>query len=93
MPSVRTLARDCKVSVMTVKNAYANLMNMNLIRSQQSKGYFVLELSAEEKKELAIKTFRRDVQSVVKTAISESLTSEEILRVVEEVISKEERDE
>ena len=40
LPSIRALARDVKVSVITVQRAYATLETEGVIRSRRGKGFF-----------------------------------------------------
>ena len=53
LPSIRSLAKDLRISVMTVKKAYDELENEGYIITKQGKGSFVaprnLELSLEKK--------------------------------------------
>ena len=39
LPSIRTLARESKVSVITVQRAYGTLENEGVIRSRRGKGF------------------------------------------------------
>lgn len=41
IPSIRSLAKSLKISVITVRNAYELLKNMGFIESLPGKGYFV----------------------------------------------------
>ncbi|MCB0317005.1 MAG: GntR family transcriptional regulator, partial [Calditrichaeota bacterium] len=45
LPSIRGLARDQRVSVITVQRAYEYLEREGLIHSRRGKGFFVSELS------------------------------------------------
>ena len=47
LPSIRTLAKDLRCSVITTKNAYEELMHEGFIISVPSKGYFVAEINKE----------------------------------------------
>ena len=53
LPSIRKLARDEKISVITVQRGYEQLEKENLILSRRGKGFFVSELNQSKKKELA----------------------------------------
>ena len=41
LPSIRSLAKDLEISVITTKRAYEELESENLIYSQPGKGFFV----------------------------------------------------
>lgn len=48
LPSIRVLASQCKVGVITVKRAYEELEKEGLIFNRQGKGCFVKEINQEE---------------------------------------------
>ncbi len=47
LPSIRVLARDLRVSVITTTRAYADLVNEGFVANVPGKGYFVLPRDAE----------------------------------------------
>ena len=57
LPSIRALARQQKVSVITVQRAYETLMREELIHARRGKGFFVSVLRDKRKKEMARKRF------------------------------------
>jgi len=53
LPSIREMARQQHVSVITVQRAYEQLLRENLIHSRRGKGFFVSQLRKDEKKDMA----------------------------------------
>ena len=51
LPSIRSLARDLGISVITTKRAYEELEKEDLIYSVQGKGFYVKEPNKEKLKE------------------------------------------
>ena len=49
LPSIRALANDLHVSVITTKRAYSDLESLGFIETVQGKGSFVAELLREER--------------------------------------------
>ena len=47
LPSIRTLAKDLQVSVITTKRAYEELEKEGLIRSVAGKGFYVCEYNTD----------------------------------------------
>ena len=47
LPSIRVLARDLRVSVITTTRAYADLVNEGFVANVPGKGYFVLPRDAQ----------------------------------------------
>ena len=53
LPSIRMMASEQRVSVITVQRAYEDLEREGLIYSRRGKGFFVAELSDESKRKMA----------------------------------------
>lgn len=76
LPSIRELAVDIKVSIITVKRAYLELEREGVIATQQGKGSWVkeaLNLEQIQKKELI-----QHLQQAGKLACTLGLTTEEL---------------
>lgn len=82
LPSIRRLAREQHISVITVQRAYESLEREGLIHSRRGKGFFVSRLSGQKKKSLAVERLKENLTSPIQAALSEGLEKEEILRIV-----------
>ena len=90
IPSIRSLAKDQKVSVITVQRAYESLMREGLIHSRRGKGFFVSELEEEDKKEIARKKILETLERPVLAGAAEGLDKKDILFIVEEILNNKE---
>ena len=63
LPSIRQLAREQKVSVITVQRGYELLEREGLILSRRGKGYFVNELQKKREKSISRRTIERRIYS------------------------------
>lgn len=89
LPSIRNLAKDISISVMTIKKAYDELESEGYIRTIQGKGSFVspknLELAREQKqKEIEEYMFR-----IIEIAKCYSISKEEIMDLFEYIYRSE----
>ena len=86
LPSVRSLARELKISALTVKKAYDNLEEEGFTVTVHGKGTFV----AAANQELLKEELRKEVESLLETAILKGrkcgLTNEEIRSVFEMIM-------
>lgn len=86
LPSVRSLARELKISALTVKKAYDNLEEEGFTVTVHGKGTFV----AAANQELLKEEQRKEVESLLETAILKGrkcgLTNEEIRSVFEMIM-------
>jgi len=89
LPSIRILAGDLKVSVITVQRAYDDLMHEGLIHSRHGKGYFVNPLTTERKKELSLERFIENIQPVIKDGLAGGLNPNEIKQVIKKTLRDE----
>lgn len=65
IPSIRNLAKDLKVSVITTKRAYEELESEGYIYSLVGKGSFVAEQNLELVKEKKLKAIEDQLQAVI----------------------------
>lgn len=65
LPSIRTLAKDLRCSVITTKNAYEELEKEGYIKSIPSKGFYVSKIN----KEIAIEEQLSKIQDLMDKAI------------------------
>jgi GntR family transcriptional regulator len=87
LPSIRVLAKEQKVSVITVQRAYESLIREHLIHSRRGKGFFVSEVAQDEKKEIAKQRLNEKLERPVLDAIAEGLTRKDIQRVIGEILN------
>jgi GntR family transcriptional regulator len=65
LPSVRQLAADTLVSVITVKKAYDELEAAGLVASHQGRGTFVAEGAARASRQVLLDALTEDLATVV----------------------------
>ena len=62
LPSLRRLAADLKISVLTTTRAYSELEEEGYITSRQGKGFFVMSSSSELLREQLIKEVEENLE-------------------------------
>ncbi|MGN4126144.1 GntR family transcriptional regulator [Lysinibacillus sphaericus] len=78
LPSIRMLAKELKISVMTTKRAYADLERDGFIETVAGKGSFVTERNQDFLREELLRQIEEHLQKAVKTAKTAGLTKEEV---------------
>lgn len=81
LPSIRTLAMDIKISVMTIKKAYDELEQEGYIITRQGKGSFVAPSSNELSKEKAKKDIEDYISKIVDISLKFDIDKNEIIDV------------
>ncbi len=83
LPSIRSLASDIKISVMTIKKAYDELESEGYIVSIQGKGTFVAPKNTELAREQAQKDIEDHIQKAINIANRFNITKKEIIDLIE----------
>lgn len=78
IPSIRNLAQDIKISIMTIKKAYDELESEGYIVSIQGKGTFVAKKNNELAKEKAQKDIEDYLNKIVNIANKFEISKEDI---------------
>ena len=78
LPSLRTLAKDLKPSVLTVTRAYTELEQEGCLKNVQVRGCFVLGSGSELMKEQLIRKVENSLTEAIKAAKIANLSNEEL---------------
>lgn len=89
LPSIRNLAKDLRISVITTKRAYDELEKDGYIYSALGKGSYVAEKNTEVLREANLREIEKHMQEILKIAPSCNLSTSDILEMFE-IISEEE---
>lgn len=81
LPSIRTLAKDLRISVITTKRAYEELEREGYIDTIPGKGCFVAERGIEMLKEANLIKIEEHMQIIAKLAISSQLTNDDLIEM------------
>lgn len=82
LPSIRMLASDLQVSVITTKRAYEELEKEGLIRSVAGKGFYVCEYNTDYLMEKQLVMLERHLQEVIFEAKTAGLGCEDVVEMV-----------
>ena len=83
LPSLRTLAKDLKISVLTVTRAYTELEQEGFVRNVQGRGCFVLGSGSELMKEQLICKVENSLTEAVKAAKIADLSDAELHQLLD----------
>ena len=79
IPSIRSLAQDIRISVMTIKKAYDELEQEGYIITRQGKGSFVAQKNTELAKEQAKKDIEKHISQIIMIANKFDISNKDIL--------------
>ena len=90
LPSLRRLAADLKISVLTTTRAYNELEAEGYITSQQGKGFFVMSSSSQLLREQLLKNVEAQLQGAIDVAEKAGMSREELLALLNLLMEVEE---
>ena len=89
LPSIRALARDLRISVITTKRAYEELERDGFICTQAGKGSFVAAQDAELARESNLREIEEHLQAAVELSRQIELPAEELQHILQVLIEEE----
>ncbi len=89
LPSIRQLARDLRVSVITTTRAYNDLVRDGFVTSVQGKGVFVRAVNAELVREQALVEIERSLASAVASAAGAGITGADLHAMLDAALEQE----
>lgn len=86
LPSIRGLAMELEVSVITTKRAYEELEKEGLLRSVAGKGFYVCEYNTDYLKEKQWMILEKRMTEVLQDCKNAGLTKQDIVEMVEALL-------
>ncbi len=81
LPSIRNLAKDLRISVITTKRAYDELEREGFIYTLPAKGCFVAPKNTELLREQTLRQIEQHIQEIIQLSTSCNLSKEELLEM------------
>ena len=85
LPSIRNLAKELKVSIITTKRAYEELEKDGFIETVVGKGTFVSNQNTERLKEITLYNLENKLEDIIKQAKCAGITLEEGLEIFKSI--------
>lgn len=83
LPSIRTLAKDLRCSVITTKNAYEELVNEGYVITIPSKGFYVAEINMDIAREEQLNKIENLLDTAVNIAKTNNIAKETINEIID----------
>ncbi len=80
--SMRALAKELKISIITTKRAYQDLEQEGYVYSVVGKGTFVSEQNANIQRERVLLEIEKNIEGLLKTAHQIDLSTEELIDMI-----------
>jgi GntR family transcriptional regulator len=85
LPSIREMARELKISEITIKRAYSDLENEGFIITRSGLGSYVAGINRDKLRQDKWKEIQKDILKILKTAERFDISAREIIALVKEI--------
>lgn len=82
LPSIRSLAKDLRISVITTKRAYEELEREGFIYTVAAKGCFVAPKNTELLREETLRQIENKMDEIIKLSSGASLTTDDLIEML-----------
>ena len=82
MPSIRVLAKELTVSVITTKRAYEELEKEGVIESVPGRGFYVCEQKNDHLREKQMMNIENRMSDILKECVNAGMTLEDVIDMV-----------
>ena len=82
LPSIRVMAKDLGIGIITVKRAYDDLCNEGLLISLQGRGVFVASISADKVRAVRLEQLRDRIAEIKQFCDASAISKEELIREI-----------
>lgn len=87
LPSIRGLAKDLKISVITTMKAYEQLQEEGLVTAVQGKGYYVNAQDGEMLKEQHLRKVEESLLQAIQAARIAGLSEQQLVETLQTLIA------
>lgn len=84
LPSIRSIAEELKISIITVKRSYADLESEGYIYTRAGLGSFVADINKEKIKMEKLEEIREEIKKVLIKGKKFSISAEDIIDIIQE---------
>ena len=88
LPSIRSLAKELEVGIITVKKSYEVLLQEELIYSKGAVGYFVNDIDLATVLTIKKEEYLEEIKSIIDKAINEGLNLNDIKDIFNSVLEE-----
>lgn len=88
LPSIREMSKELKISMITIKRAYADLESEGYIFTRPGLGSFVAGIGKEKLREEKLTEITREVRRILTTGEKVNISADDVISIVRELGEK-----
>ncbi|MGD2295747.1 MAG: GntR family transcriptional regulator [Candidatus Aminicenantes bacterium] len=85
LPSIREMSKELKISIITIKRAYADLEKEGYIFTRAGMGSFVADVNKDSLRKKKLDEIREVVEKILKTGEKFNISAEDVVAIIKEM--------
>jgi len=84
LPSIREMSKELKISMITIKRAYADLENMGYIITRSGLGSYVTNINKQALRKEKLTEIKKDITKILQTSHKFGISADDIIDLLKE---------
>lgn len=85
LPSIREMSKELKISIITVKRAYADLEKEGYIFTRSGMGSFVADVKTDQLRMEKLIEIKKEMRKILKGGEKFGISANEVIKIIKEV--------
>ncbi len=85
LPSIREMSKELKISIITIKRAYADLEKEGYIFTRSGMGSFVADVKMEQLRLEKLSEIKEDIKKILKSGEKYNVSAGDVIKIIKEI--------
>ncbi len=85
LPSIREMSKELKISIITIKRAYADLEKEGYIFTRSGMGSFVADVKTEQLRLEKLSEIKEDMKKILKSGEKYNVSAGDVIKIIKEM--------
>ncbi len=85
LPSIREMSKELKISIITIKRAYADLEKEGYIITRSGMGSFVADVKTEQLRLEKLSEIKADLKKILKSGEKYNVSAGDVIKIIKEM--------
>ena len=85
LPSIREMSKELKISIITIKRAYADLEKEGYIFTRSGMGSFVADVKTEQLRLEKLSEIKEDIKKILKNGKKYNVSAGDVIKIIKEI--------
>ncbi len=85
LPSIREMSKELRISIITIKRAYADLEKEGYIFTRSGMGSFVADIKTDQLRLEKLREIKEEIKKILKSGEKFNITAKDIIAIIEKL--------